>query len=246
MQRKQETVRQIKSKGALATVLLSLAALSQLLALPALALDNIGDMAQEQAQEKLELEDMRNEMKDIKGQVRDAMGAMSELTNQGQALPNSGPQQVNVREIHLFAREANLEVGAESGANKATIKALTYNGKIPGPEIHVRQGEAVRIVLAQQPQKPCLIYIATLPRPDSLLTKWMGFREQVVQLQPQSDFSRQTILSSINLLPTQTGTFFYHPANHPSRSALSKACLEPLLCIHAYPQKKQTKSLFYF
>ncbi|MDP3510516.1 MAG: multicopper oxidase family protein [Candidatus Melainabacteria bacterium] len=210
MQRKQERVRQIKSKGARATVLLSLTALSQLLVMPARALDNIGDMAQEQAQEKLELEDMRNEMKDIKGQVRDAMGAMSALTNQGQALPNSGPQQMNVREIHLFAREANLEVGAESGANKATIKALTYNGKIPGPEIHVRQGEAVRIVLHNNLKNPALSTslhfhgliaphkVDGLPRAGGATTAPERF------LKADDSFIYQFIAN-------QTGTFFYHP-----------------------------------
>lgn len=208
----------MKFKRALATVLLSLATLTQLalaeltftdLALPALALDDIGDMAQEQAQEKLELEDMRNEMKDIKGQVRDAMGAMSALTNQGQALPGPNQQQLNVREIHLFAREANLEVGAESGANRETIKALTYNGKIPGPEIHVRQGEAVRIVLHNNLKSPAStsLHFHGLIAPHKVdgLPRAGGANAAPERfLKAEDSFVYQFIAN-------QTGTFFYHP-----------------------------------
>ena len=210
MPRRQERVSQRKFKRALATVLLSLMATTRLLAQPALALDDIGDMAQEQAQEKLELEDMRNEMKDIKGQVRDAMGAMSALTNQGQALPGSGPQQMNLREIHLFAREANLEVGAESGANKTTIKALTYNGKIPGPEIHVRQGEAVRIILhnnLKSPPSSTSLHFHGLIAPhkvDGLPRAGGATAAPERFLKAEDSFVYQFIAN-------QTGTFFYHP-----------------------------------
>jgi hypothetical protein len=116
--------KRIASRLGLAAALVGFSALSPL-NLSALALDDIGDMAQEQAQEKLELEDMRNEMRDIKGQVRDAMGAMSELTNQGQAgLPGPGSGQVNVREIHLFAREANLEVGLRNWCQQRHNQSL--------------------------------------------------------------------------------------------------------------------------
>lgn len=215
---RQERDSHLKSRRALPTLLLSLAALTQLafidtfadITQPAWALDDIGDMAQEQAQEKLELEDMRNEMKDIKGQVRDAMGAMSALTNQGQALPGPGPQQMNVREIHLFAREANLEAGAESGANKETIKALTYNGKIPGPEIHVKQGEAVRIVLHNNLKNPALstsLHFHGLMAPhkvDGLPRAGGATAAPERFLKAEESFVYQFIAN-------QTGTFFYHP-----------------------------------
>ncbi len=201
--------KRIASRLGLAAALVGFSALSPL-NLSALALDDIGDMAQEQAQEKLELEDMRNEMRDIKGQVRDAMGAMSELTNQGQAgIPGPGPGQVNVREIHLFAREANLEVGSETGANKDTIKALTYNGKIPGPEIHVRQGEAVRIVLHNNLKSPA----STSLHFHGLLTphKVDGLPRAGGPSAAPERFLKTEDSFVYQFIAAQPGTFFYHP-----------------------------------
>lgn len=196
-----------QTKVGIASLVLSILAVIPM-SLPALALDDIGDMAQEQAQEKLELEDMRNEMKDIKGQVRDAMGAMSELTkNQDGLSAGPGQQQMNVREIHLFAREANLEAGTETGANKDTVKALTYNGKIPGPEIHARQGEAVRIILHNNLKTPTSLHFHGLMVPHKVdgLPRAGGSNAAPERfLKPEESFVYQFIAN-------QPGTFFYHP-----------------------------------
>jgi FtsP/CotA-like multicopper oxidase with cupredoxin domain len=201
------SIRERQTKVGLASLVLSIFTVIPL-SLPALALDDIGDMAQEQAQEKLELEDMRNEMKDIKGQVRDAMGAMSELTkNQDGLSTGPGQQQMNVREIHLFAREANLEAGTETGANKDTFKALTYNGKIPGPEIHARQGEAVRIILHNNLKAPTSLHFHGLMVPhkvDGLPRAGSSNAAPERFLKPEESFVYQFIAN-------QPGTFFYHP-----------------------------------
>ncbi|MFA6207868.1 MAG: multicopper oxidase family protein [Candidatus Obscuribacterales bacterium] len=201
------SIRKRQTKVGLASIVLSIFAVIPF-TVPALALDDIGDMAQEQAQEKLELEDMRNEMKDIKGQVRDAMGAMSELTkNQDGFAAGPGQQQMNVREIHLFAREANLEAGTETGANKDTIKALTYNGKIPGPEIHARQGEAVRIILHNNLKAPTSLHFHGLMVPhkvDGLPRAGSSTAAPERFLKPEESFVYQFIAN-------QAGTFFYHP-----------------------------------
>lgn len=168
------------------------------------ALDDIGDMAQEQAQEKLELEDMRHELKDIKGQVKDAMGAMSELTAGAAAQDAAGrltpPTQ---REIHLFAREANIEpTGTAPG-----VKVLTYNGKIPGPEIHVHEGEALKVVLHNNLKTPTSLHfhglvvphkVDGLPRAGNATTLPERF------LKPEDTFFYQIIAH-------QPGTFYYHP-----------------------------------
>ncbi|CAN5393443.1 hypothetical protein BH11CYA1_BH11CYA1_17300 [soil metagenome] len=199
--------RQTSAKVIAQSVAFCLVTLSQLL-LPAIALDDIGDMAQEQAQEKVELEDMRNEMRDIKGQVRDAMGAMSELTGAQNTNGQNGPSQpVKVREVHLFAREATLEAGSETGASKNTIKALTYNGKIPGPEIHVRQGEAVRIVLHNNLKTPTSLHFHGIIAPhkvDGLPRAGGATAAPERFLKAEDSFVYQFIAN-------QPGTFFYHP-----------------------------------
>jgi FtsP/CotA-like multicopper oxidase with cupredoxin domain len=192
------------------------------------ALDDIGDMAQEQAQEKLELEDMRHELKDIKSEVKDAMGAMSELTSGAAAQEAMGQRVPGAqREIHLFAREANVDVavareaekpatgnagsiGSGSGTSSGTtsgIKALTYNGKIPGPEIHVHEGEALKVVLHNNLKTPTSLHfhglivphkIDGLPRAGSATSQPERF------LRPEETFIYQVIAH-------QPGTFFYHP-----------------------------------
>ena len=47
-----------------------------------------------------------------------------------------------VREIHLEAREMTWEI-----APGKRIKAMAYNGQIPGPEIRLKEGKRVRIFL---------------------------------------------------------------------------------------------------
>ncbi len=164
----------------------------------------MGDMAQEQAQEKLELEDMRNEMKDIKHQVKDAMGAMSEITSGANAdmARQLGSGQNPVQEVHLFAGESILDAG-----NKKTSKILTYNGRMPGPEIHLREGDPVRIVLHNNLKTPTSLHfhgmilpqkVDGLPRAGNATTAAERF------LKPDETFVYQFIAGS-------PGTYFYHP-----------------------------------
>ncbi len=170
----------------------------------AAGLSEMGDMAQEQAQEKLELEDMRNEMKDIKGQVKDAMGAMSQLTSGANAdmARQLGSGQNPVQEVHLFAGESVFDAG-----NKKTSKILTYNGKMPGPEIHLREGDPARIVLHNNLKTPTSMHfhgmilpqkVDGLPRAGSATTAPERF------LKPDETFVYQFIAGA-------PGTYFYHP-----------------------------------
>jgi FtsP/CotA-like multicopper oxidase with cupredoxin domain len=57
------------------------------------------------------------------------------------------------RTIHLEARELTWEL-----APGRTIKAMAYNGRIPGPEIRVREGERVRVVLKNSLSEPTTIH----------------------------------------------------------------------------------------
>ncbi|MGH7416369.1 MAG: multicopper oxidase domain-containing protein, partial [Candidatus Rokuibacteriota bacterium] len=58
-----------------------------------------------------------------------------------------------VRTIHLEARAVAWEL-----APGRTVKAMAYNGRVPGPEIRVREGERVRIVLTNSLGEPTTIH----------------------------------------------------------------------------------------
>ncbi|MEK7715408.1 MAG: multicopper oxidase domain-containing protein, partial [candidate division NC10 bacterium] len=55
----------------------------------------------------------------------------------------------SVRTIHLEVREITWEL-----APGKTIKAMAYNGRIPGPEIRAREGEHLRVVLKNALSEP--------------------------------------------------------------------------------------------
>jgi len=58
-----------------------------------------------------------------------------------------------VREIALEAREITWEL-----APGKTIKAMAYNGRVPGPEIRVKEGERIRVVLKNALGEPTTIH----------------------------------------------------------------------------------------
>ena len=64
-----------------------------------------------------------------------------------------GPGRGGVREIHLEAREVRWEL-----APGKVIKGMAYNGQIPGPELRLREGERVRIVLKNSLPEPTTIH----------------------------------------------------------------------------------------
>jgi FtsP/CotA-like multicopper oxidase with cupredoxin domain len=57
------------------------------------------------------------------------------------------------RTIRIEAREVTWEL-----APGRTVKAMAYNGRIPGPEIRVREGERVRVVLSNALAEPTTIH----------------------------------------------------------------------------------------
>ncbi len=58
-----------------------------------------------------------------------------------------------VRTIRLETGEVSWEL-----APGKTIKAMTYNGRVPGPEIRVREGDRVRVVLKNALAEPTTIH----------------------------------------------------------------------------------------
>jgi FtsP/CotA-like multicopper oxidase with cupredoxin domain len=58
-----------------------------------------------------------------------------------------------VRTIHIEAREVSWEL-----APGRTVRAMAYNGRVPGPEIRAREGERLRIVLKNALSEPTTIH----------------------------------------------------------------------------------------
>jgi FtsP/CotA-like multicopper oxidase with cupredoxin domain len=69
--------------------------------------------------------------------------------HEGAAQPGSSP----VREIRLEASEIQWEL-----APGKVVKAMAYNGQVPGPEIRLKEGERVRIVLKNSLSEPTTIH----------------------------------------------------------------------------------------
>ena len=59
----------------------------------------------------------------------------------------------SVREVSLEARELTWEL-----APGKTIKAMAYNGQIPGPEIRVQEGQRVRVILKNALREPTTLH----------------------------------------------------------------------------------------
>ena len=80
-----------------------------------------------------------------------ALAASGRLVERvGRALANeTGPP----RTIHLETREVMWELGPGK-----RIKAMTYNGQVPGPELRLKEGERVRIILKNALAEPTTIH----------------------------------------------------------------------------------------
>jgi FtsP/CotA-like multicopper oxidase with cupredoxin domain len=82
-----------------------------------------------------------------------ALGGGGGLLLPGPAAPAQREGAGAAREIFLEAREVRWEL-----APGKVIKAMAYNGRIPGPEIRLREGERVRIVLKNSLSEPTTIH----------------------------------------------------------------------------------------
>jgi FtsP/CotA-like multicopper oxidase with cupredoxin domain len=73
----------------------------------------------------------------------------------GIALPARAKPQpaAGARTIHLEAREISWEL-----APGKTIRAMAYDGRVPGPEIRAREGERLRVVLKNSLSEPTTIH----------------------------------------------------------------------------------------
>jgi len=86
------------------------------------------------------------------------LGAAALAVGGGALLPGQGGAAQRestgaVREVHLEAREITWEL-----APGKRIRAMAYNGQIPGPELRLKEGERVRIILKNALAEPTTIH----------------------------------------------------------------------------------------
>lgn len=106
-------------------------------------------------------------------------------------------RRVGLREIHLEAREVTWEL-----APGKRIKAMAYNGRIPGPELRLKEGERARIVLKNGLAEPTTIHWhGGMSR-----TRWTGCRgsrrSRCSPGRPSSTSSRPPRLAPAGTTPT--------------------------------------------
>jgi FtsP/CotA-like multicopper oxidase with cupredoxin domain len=76
---------------------------------------------------------------------------------------NAGNSRPPARTIHLETREVTWEL-----APGKTIRALTYDGRVPGPEIRAREGERVRVVLKNSLSEATTIHWHSVDVPNAM------------------------------------------------------------------------------
>ncbi|HEY9717982.1 MAG TPA: multicopper oxidase domain-containing protein [Trichormus sp.] len=150
-------------------------------------------MAQEQASERRQLQEMHGETNDIKSEINGAINQLNQVSRETAS-------QQNVKEVHLFAKRAQCELMPGT-----TLDCLTYNGKLPGPLIRVNEGDHVRIILHNQlsVSTSLLLHGMVLPQSVSGLP-----RKDAGMVAPGQSYAYQFVAK-------QAGTFWYHPQiNH--------------------------------
>ncbi len=151
-------------------------------------LGTFGSLGQEQAAEKNELEDMRNEMNDIKSITKHAVSDLNKI--------NTKDAKNNAREFHLICKEGSIEVFPGTKVN-----CLTYNGHIPGPVIRVQEGDLVRVVVHNQMHTATSLHFHGLVLPQSV----DGLpRRDGGLVRPNDTYSYQFVAQP-------AGTYWYHP-----------------------------------
>ena len=89
-----------------------------------------------------------------------------------------------------------------------TVDAYAYNGQVPGPRIHVREGDRIRVILHNQLPDETTIHWHGL-----ILPNQMDGPAEITQppVMPGQSFAYQFTV-------TQHGTYFYHPHAKPDRT----------------------------
>ncbi len=100
-----------------------------------------------------------------------------------------------VREFKLTAKPAKINLG-----RGPSFLALTFNGQVPGPEIRVKEGEVIRVVLTNRLPEPTTIHWHGLPVPNAM--------DGVPDLTQRAVAPGKTFVYQFEARPA--GTFLYH------------------------------------
>jgi FtsP/CotA-like multicopper oxidase with cupredoxin domain len=99
----------------------------------------------------------------LEAAARAGFGAAAVSLGGSLAVPTARAQSGGVREIRLDVRDVTWEL-----APGKRISGMAYNGRIPGPEIRVRDGERVRVLLTNALGEPTTIHWHGLDVPNAM------------------------------------------------------------------------------
>ncbi|WP_028776019.1 multicopper oxidase family protein [Shimazuella kribbensis] len=140
-----------------------------------------------------------------------------------------GPQKGKPdHQFHLVAQKKKLKL--RSGK---TIDAWTFNGKAPGPELQVKQGDLVEVILKNK------------DIPEGVTIHWHGYNvpnaeDGVAGVTQNSIKPGKTYIYRFQA--KQTGTYWYH-SHQQSASAVSKGLFGSLVVLPKDHEKQITKDI---
>jgi FtsP/CotA-like multicopper oxidase with cupredoxin domain len=148
-------------------------------------------MGMQQAAVEDEVRKMKSELGDIKGTTEDAIKGLNQL--------NTQMLKQAVQEVHLFCKDSSVDIMPGT-----TIHCLTYNGHLPGPTIHVQEGQMLRVILHNQTKHATSLHFHGLIEPESI--DGLASRQETNDLlvKPGATYAYQ-------FTATPAGTYWYHP-----------------------------------
>lgn len=121
-------------------------------------------------------------------------------------IASAGTAHAATREFTFTAAATRWEISPG-----VTVAAYAYNGTLPGPEIHVREGDLLRITLINRLPVPTTIHWHGVPVPNGM-DGVPGVTAPVVQ--PGGTFTYE-------FLAPGPGTYWYHP-HHDSAAQIAR------------------------
>ncbi|MFN3336504.1 MAG: multicopper oxidase family protein [Thermomicrobium sp.] len=107
-------------------------------------------------------------------------------------MPTASPTAVRAYRVETVASE--LELGSHR------VRTFTYNGQLPGPELRVREGEALRVVVDNRLPEPTTIHWHGIPVPNAM-DGVPGVTQPAIA--PGTQFTYEFVVPV-------AGTYFYH------------------------------------
>lgn len=141
--------------------------------------------------------------------MRDMAAADPRLVTASYGLAAKGDQELPFRmENGVKVFELKPSVIRWQILPSVTVEAYAYNGQVPGPRIHIRQGDRIRVdVTNALPEK------TTIHWHGMILPNQMDGPAEITQppIEPGQTYSYE-------FTATQHGTYFYHPHAKPDRT----------------------------